>query len=710
VPSTCSYCGVGCGLFLNVKGGRLISASPDLEDEASSGYLCVRGQFGYDYAANRERLKTPLIRRGDELTETTWDEALDATAAALARIVREHGPDAVGVIGSGKTTTEEAYLVQKLARAVLGTNNVDHPSGQLYQSPTIEALRRAFGIPAMTMPTADLEKSGCILVVGSNTMETHPVLFFKVQKAVRRGARLILIDPKESTPRRFASTWLRVRPGGDVAAINGMLRVILDDNLVDQAFVEANVDGYAELAAQLAESTVEGYAETAGVAVDELRMAAHLFASGGTDKRYPIPDSWYGMFVTPGQRPETRSSAIIYAGGLVHHPNAVDGVQALANLALVTGMIGKEGAGLCPLAGHNNTQGACDVGVLPNYWPGYAPVGEAEAAARLGTAWGTPPPATPGKSLVEMLEAARTGALKALLVVGANPARSAPGVDDVEEALQRLDFLAVSDIFPHHTSRRAHVVFPAAVAAEKDGTFTNTERRVQRVRAALPPVGLARPDWYILSELANRVARNLGKPATFDYAGPGDVLAEIARVVPFYGGISYQKIENGGIQWPCPSSDHPGTRYLFADGFGDHKARVIPVRASPPPTDTTYPFLLSIGRAMQFNTGVISDHSRRLSQMREKPAVEINPADAAEQQISDGDSVRVTSAHGSLDLVAAVTKTVRPGQLFLYLHHAEAPANRLTAADSVGGGMPELKAVPVRIGHLSQLPSAGATA
>src|SRR5262249_11562361 len=278
-----------------------------------------------------------------------------ATAAALARIVREHGPDAVGVIGSGKTTTEEAYLVQKLARAVLGTNNVDHPSGQLYQAPTIEALRRAFGLPAMTMPTADLEKSGCIMVVGSNTMETHPVLFFKVQKAVRRGARLILIDPKESTPRRFASAWLRICPGGDVAAINGMLRVILDDNLIDQAFLAANVEGYAELAAQVAEHTVDEYAEAAGVSVDELRMAAHLFASGGTDKRYPIPDSWYGMFVTPGQRPATRSSAIIYAGGLVHHLNAVDGVQALANLALVTGMIDKEGASLCPLAGHNNT-------------------------------------------------------------------------------------------------------------------------------------------------------------------------------------------------------------------------------------------------------------------------------------------------------------------------------------------------------------------
>lgn len=696
VPTTCSYCGVGCGLFLNLKGGRLISASPDVDDPASSGYLCVRGQFGYDYTSSRERLKSPLVRRGSDPVETSWDEALDLAVERLATIVERDGPDAVGVIGSGKITNEEAYLVQKLARAALGTNNVDHTSGQMYQAPTIAALGEALGVPAMTMPTADLEKSGCILVVGSNTMETHPVLFFKIQKAVRRGARLILIDPRASTPKRFASSWLQVRPGGDLAALNGILRIVLDDNLVDDDFVTANCEGFDALAAQVREKTAVEYAALAGVSIEELRKAAHLYAKGGAAPEYPIPDSWYGLFVTPGQRPATRHSAIVYAGGLLHHPDAVAAVQALANLTLLTGMIGKEGAGICPLAGQNNTQGACDVGQLPNYWPGYVPVGDADLAKRLTEEWGVVPTTAPGASLTEMLAWANDGRLKGLLVVGANLARSAPGTVQVEAALDRLEFLAVADLFPQDTTRRAQVVFPSAAAAEKDGTFTNTERRVQRVRAALPPVGSSRPDWSILAELGRRLARRLGRPARFDYVGPADVLNEIARVVPSYGGISYAKIDQRGVQWPCPTPDHPGTPYLFADGFGARKARLVPARPTEQTASPDYPFRLSIGRDLQFNTGVISDHSRRLAKMREAPVVEIHPSDAASLGLADGDRTRLTSAHGSLVLRVQITRKVRPGQVFAYLAHPNAPANALTALVDEAG-MPELKAVPVQI-------------
>jgi predicted molibdopterin-dependent oxidoreductase YjgC len=696
VPSTCSYCGVGCGLFLNVKGGRLISASPDVDDPASSGYLCVRGQFGYDYAASRDRLKSPLIRRGGELVEATWDEALDLAVERLAAIVERDGPDAVGVVGSGKITNEEAYLVQKLARAAIGTNNVDHTSGQMYQAPTIAALGQALGIPAMTMPTADLEKSGCILVVGSNTMETHPVLFFKIQKAVRRGARLILIDPRASTPKRFASAWLRVRPGGDLAALNGILRVILDDGLVDEAFVAANCEGFDALAEQIREKTADEYADLAGVPIDELRKAAHLFARGGAAPAYPIPDSWYGLFVTPGQHPATRNSAIVYAGGLLHHPDATAGVRALANLALVTGMIGKVGAGICPLAGQNNTQGACDVGQLPDYLPGYVPVGDPTFTRRLAEEWGVAPPTEPGASLTEMLARAKVGRLKGLVVVGANLARSAPGTGAVEAALGNLEFLAIADLFPQPTTQPAHVVFPSAATAEKDGTFTNTERRVQRVRAAVPPVGLSRPDWSILAELGLRLARRLGRPARFDYVGPADVMNEIARVIPFYGGISFAKVDERGVQWPCPAADHPGTPYLFADGFGARKAHLAPSRPSERSVTGESPFLLSTGRDLRFNTGVISDHSRRLAKMREVPVVEIHPSDAESLGISDGDEARLTSAHGSVVLRARLTKKVRPGQVFAYLSHPDAPVNALTAL-SMGGGMPELKAVPVKV-------------
>jgi formate dehydrogenase alpha subunit len=697
VPTTCAYCGVGCSLFLNVKGGRLISASPDVEDKASSGYLCVRGQFGYDYTTNRERLKTPLVKFGDEQTETTWDDAFDTAAEQLAAIVKQYGPDAVGVIGSGKITNEEAYLLQKFARAVIGTNNVDHPSGQLYHAPTIRALQRAFGIPAMTMPNADLEHSGCILVVGSNTMETHPVLFFKIQRAVRKGARLILLDPRESRVARFASSWLRVKAGTDVAAINGMLRVILDDQLYNQAYVEANAEGFAELVAQVNEHTAEEYAAMAGVEVDELRKAAHLFASGGADKRYPIPDSWFGLFVTPGQRPTTNSSAIVYGSGLVRHANGEEGVQALVNLTLVTGMLGKQGAGICPLADQNNSQGACDVGELPDFWPGYAPVGDEAAARRLAQIWGAEPPTTRGRNFLEILEGARTGAIKALVVVGANPVGAAPGGADVEAALKGLKFLAVSDVFPQHTTRVAHVVFAAATAAEKDGTFTNSERRVQRVRTVTPPVGVARPDWYIITELAKRTAMKLGKSPWFDYSGPGDVLAEIAQLVPFYGGISYARIESGGIQWPCPGEDHPGTPYLFEHGFGEQKARFVPTRYQPRPATPDFPLVASGGRDVAFSSGVLSEHSRRLVQMRGSAYVEINPDDARTLGIAKGDRVRVVSQFGKIEVAAVVSPKIRSGHLAVFAHYADAPAHLLTGFGSINGVVPELKAIPVRL-------------
>ena len=697
VPTTCSHCGVGCSLFLNVKGGRLISASPDVEDKASAGYLCVRGQFGYDYTASRERLKAPLVRLNDDQVETTWDEALDRAADQLAAIVKKYGSDAVGVIGSGKITTEEAYLVQKFARAVIGTNNVDYPSGQLYQTPTVSALSRAIGLPAMTMPTADLEHAGCILVVGSNTMESHPVLFFKVQRAVRKGARLILIDPRESSVARFASAWLRIKPGTDLAAINGMLRVILDDQLMNHDFVTNNCEGYDEVAAQINERSVEEYAAQAGVSPDELRKAAHLYASGGADKHYPIPDSWFGLFVTPGQRPTTKNSAILYAGGLLQQRQAEAGVQALANLALLTGMIGKQGAGICPLAEQSNNQGAADVGVLPDFLPGYVPVGDRAGTARLSEAWAADVPTAPGRRYLELIESARDGKLKALVVVGANPVGAAPGNDEVGQALRNLEFLAVSDVFPTDTTRMADVVFAAATTAEKDGTFTNLERRVQRVRTVVPPVGVSRPDWHIFTELAKRTAQRLGKQSQFNYSGPGEILAEVASVVPFYGGISFEKIENGGIQWPCPTADHPGTPYLFADGFTERKAQLVPTRLQPRSADPRFPMLVSPGRSVYFSTGVVTEHSRRLSQMKGQPYAEINPADAAAQGIQEGDQIRITSEHGSLELIAEITRKVRSGQLYAYVNYSDSPIRRLTSLDDLREGSPSLKGISVRL-------------
>jgi predicted molibdopterin-dependent oxidoreductase YjgC len=698
VPTTCAHCGVGCGQFLNVKGGRLISASPDLDDKASSGYLCVRGQFAYDYAASRERLKAPRLGRGEVQSDATWDEALETAAQRVADIVTRYGPHAIGIIGSGRTTTEEAYLVQKLARAVIGTNNVDFQGGEQHHAPTIRALRRSLGVPAMTLPTADLEHSGCILVVGSNTMETHPVLFFKIQRAVRKGARLILIDPRESQVARFASAWLRVKPGADVAAINGMLRAILDDRLQDQAFVDANVDGFADLVAQVNEQSVEEYAADAGISADEIRQAGRLFATGGADQRYPIPASWFGVFVTPGQRPTSHGSAIVYASGLVQQANAEAGVQALSNLALTAGMLGKLGAGLCPLPDQTNSQGACDVGLRPNLLPGYRDVSDPSARQQLAALWGVDVPDRPGRSFSEILDGAETGTIKALLIVGANPARSAPGVETVEGALANAEFVAVSDIFPHETSRVADVVFAAAAAAEKDGTFTNVERRVQRVRSVVPPVGVSRPDWSILTELARRLAVRLRKSVSFDYAGPADVMTEIGQAIPEYGGISYAKIDGGGVQWPCPTADHEGTPYLFEFGFMERKATVWPARYVAAEVSRDYPLVAAPGRTVYFSTGVVSGHSRRLAQMREDPFVEVNPADASPLGIGPSDQVQLTSAHGTLEVIAKVTDRARPGQVVVYVNYADNVVNRLAAPFAAERS--DLKSIPVRLERL----------
>ncbi|HLZ10056.1 MAG TPA: molybdopterin-dependent oxidoreductase, partial [Chloroflexota bacterium] len=585
-------------------------------------------------------------------------------------------------------------------RAVIGTNNVDFPSGQLYNAPTVRALTRTVGTPAMSLPNEDLEHSGAILVVGSNTMESHPVLFFKIQKAVRKGARLILVDPHESTVARFASAWLRVKPGTDVAALNGLLRVILDDQLQDQGFVASSTVGFAELADVVRERTVEEYAAEAGVEADQLRMAAHLFATGGADQRYPIPDSWYGLFVTPGLQPTTKNSAIVYAGGLVQHPNGEDGVITLSNLASVTGMLGKLGAGLCPLPDQNNSQGACDVGLLPDFWPGYAPVGDAAAAARLASAWGIAAPTGRGRSFLEIVDGARTGAIKAVLVVGADPVRSAPGGADVATAFKNLEFLAVADIFPTETSALANVVFAAAAATERDGTFTNAERRVNRVRSVIPPTGLSRPDWYILAELSARTADRLGKVVTSGYSGPGDIMSEIASVIPAYGGISYAKIEAGGIQWPVPTADHRGTRYLFEDGFGDRKAVLVPVRSSAVRFDPTFPLAATPGRSVYFSTGVQSQHSKRLTQLKEAAYAEINPDDARTLGIGDRDQIRVDSRLGSLDLEAHISKKARAGQIVVFVNYGDNLAKRLAVPADSGSAPAELKGIAVRVERL----------
>ncbi|MHC4718648.1 MAG: formate dehydrogenase subunit alpha, partial [Planctomycetota bacterium] len=470
VETTCPYCGVGCTLELNVAEGRIaqVTARPDLG--VSEGMLCVKGRFGFDYVNSPDRLAEPLIRRDGKLTPATWDEALDLVATKLAGIKAAHGPDAIGGLASAKCTNEENYLLQKVMRAVIGTNNVDH-CARLCHASTVAGLARAFGSGAMTNAIEDFDVTDCIFVIGSNTTECHPVIGSAIKRAVvQRGAKLIVADPRTIELAEIADLHLQQRGGTDVALINAMMRVILEEGLADEAFIAERTEAFEDLRKAVEPCTLELAEKITGVPADDIAQAARTYAAAG-------------------------AASIVYSMGITQHTTGTDNVLSLANLAMLTGNVGKAGAGVNPLRGQNNVQGACDMAALPNVFPGYQKVDDPASREKFEKGWGAKLSGEPGLTVVEMINAAGEGKVKALMLMGENPMMSDPDVNHVEQALQAVDFLVVQDIFLTETAQLADVVLPAAAFAEKEGTFTNTERRVQRVRKAFDPPGQARPDW-----------------------------------------------------------------------------------------------------------------------------------------------------------------------------------------------------------------------
>ena len=668
--TVCPYCGCGCLLNLATRAGRIVEVRGAPGPGPTRGLLCVKGRFGFDFVGHPHRLTTPLIRQGRELTPASWEQALDLVARRLSQIKARHGPDAIGALASAKCTNEENYLMQKLVRAAIGTNNVDH-CARLCHASTVAGLARAFGSGAMTNSIADLQASDAILVIGSNTTECHPAIGAAIKRAVKSGrTRLIVADPRAIELTEYADLHLRHKPGTDVALINALAQVILEEGLHDRSFIADRTEGFEEWRAAVAPYTPEFAEKVTGVPAAAIAQAACLYA------RAP-------------------AAAIVYSMGITQHTTGTDNVLALANLALLTGNIGKPGAGVNPLRGQNNVQGACDMGALPDVYPGYQPVADQTARAKFAAAWGVSLPESPGLTVVEMMNAAADGALKALYIMGENPMLSDPDVTHVEQGLRRLEFLVVQDIFLTETAELADVVLPAAAFAEKDGCFTNTERRVQRVRKALEPPGQAREDWRVICEVATR----LGYPMSYPHVAA--VQDEIAALTPSYGGITYDRLEREPLQWPCPDRDHPGTPILhvgrFTRGLGKfHPVEFIPARELP---DAEYPLLLSTGRILQhYHTGTMSRHSEVLDTLVSVGAIEINPADAAPLGIADGDAVRVSSRRGQIEIAARVTDRVSPGTVFLAFHYREAPANRLTIAalDPVAK-IPEFKVCAVKV-------------
>jgi len=666
VATTCVYCGVGCGIYLGVRDGQVVSVRGRRNGTVNNGFLCVKGRYGFDFVHHQDRLKTPLIKKDGEFVPASWDEALDLVGKRLA----SYRPEELAVISSAKCTNEENYIVQKFGRAVLGTNNVDH-CARLCHAPSVAGLAQSFGSGAMTNSINELRDAGCIFAIGTNTTEAHPIIALEIKRGVDKGAKLIVANPREIDLVRWAYLWLKQRPGSDVALLMGMMKVIVDEGLIDQAFIDERCENFDAFKDSLKGFDLDFVERTTGVPREKIAEAARIYAT-------------------------EKPSSILYAMGITQHSHGTDNVIATANLAMLTGNIGKPSTGVNPLRGQNNVQGACDMGALPNVYPGYQAVADANIRGKFEAAWGGRLPATPGLTITEIIDAAYNEKIKAIYLMGENPLLSEPDITHARDALEKLDFLVVQDIFLSETAKLADVVLPGVSFAEKDGTFTNTERRVQRVRRAVEPVGESRPDWWITCEIARKIG---GKGFDFDH--PSQIMDEIASLTPSYGGISYQRLGNGGLKWPCPTKDHRGTPILHTQQFTRGKGRFIPLEYKPPMElpDKRYPLVLTTGRSLyQYHTGTLTRRVEGLNVLKGESEVEINPADASKLGVIDGEKVKVISRRGEVVAKARVTEVSSPGVVFMTFHFAESPANMLTnpVIDPVAK-IPEYKVCAVRI-------------
>lgn len=633
----------------------------------SRGRLCIKGWLAGEFVGHPERLRHPLVRQREMFVRVPWEEALSLTATRLKEISRESGSESVGILTSAKGTNEENYLFMKLARAGLKTNNIDHVA-RLCHAPTVAGLGYAFGSGAMTNPISSLKEADAILVVGSNTTEQHPLIASYILKARARGAELIVADPRRTQMADLASIWLAPRPGTDIAWINALQNFIIQEDLTDEDFISTRTEGFEAVRQAVSVCTRELSERVSGIPAKDLKEAALAFGSA-------------------------ERGAVVYAMGITQHAAGTDNVQALANLVLMTGNIGREGTGLYPLRGHQNVQGACDMGALPDLYSGYQKVDLAHE--KFAEAWSTSLPEEPGQTALEMLESALEGRLKGLLIVGENPMMSYPDRTRIKKALEALEFLAVCEIFPTETTDLADVILPAASFAEKDGTFTSTERRIQRVRRAVPPPGEGRAEWKVARDLLRRMG------VAADYSSAADVMDEIARVTPIYGGVAYDRLDLKGLQWPCPSRDHPGTGILHSEKFSIGRARFRAVEHCEPfeAPDEEYPLILTTGRSLyHFHTGTMTRRTSLLEREVPQPTVEISPDDAKRMNIRNGQRVEVETRRGSICLEARVTQNVPAGTIFVPFHFCEAAANALTAqALDPKSKIPELKASAARI-------------
>jgi formate dehydrogenase alpha subunit len=667
--SVCGYCGAGCRVRIESGDGEVLRIRGVPEASVNRGHLCAKGRYAHAWQNHPDRLTTPLLREDGELRPVSWSHAIAWLARRLEQIRSQHGADALGVLTSSRSTNEGAYLLQKLFRTAIGTNNVDC-CARVCHSSTAAALQLVTGTGAATASYADIERARSIVLSGANPTEAHPVVGARIKQAVLAGARLVVVDPRRTELVAVADWHLALRPGTNVALFNAVAKVLVEERLVDLDYVRSRLEGFDELATFLASATLTEAEQTTGVGSTDIRGAAEAIGRAGP-------------------------ALFVHGLGLSELTQGTASVMTLANLAMLTGSIGRPGAGMLPLRGQNNVQGNADMGSMPNQLTGYQRLDDEQVRASFAEVWGDAPPRAPGLTIPEMLGAARERKLRALWIQGEDVAQSDPDQTRVIEALEALDLLVVQELFLTPTAERAHLVLPAAGVLEQEGTFTNAERRIQHVRPAAAAPGEAKPDWRIVLE----VARELGSP--WSYNSPADVMEEIARVAPtLFGGVAYDRLEGDGIQWPCPDRDHAGTATLHADSFLCGRGRLTSVAyvASPEHDVDSYPWLLITGRVLQhYNVGTMT---RRTPSRGLAPADElaIHPDDASRLAIADGDTVEIESRWGSTRARARRSAAVNTGIVFLSFHFPETHANRVVGPHhDPRSKCPQYKATAVRL-------------
>ncbi len=667
--TTCGYCGVGCRLETHVHKGRVMSISPAIDGPANEGHTCVKGRFAHQFSRSRERLTAPLIREGDGFRLATWEEALNRIATEMNRIKADHGADAIAGLASSRATNEDCYLMQRMMRAAIGTNNIDNCS-RVCHSPTSFALRKALGLSGATGAFVDIDKTDVVIIIGANPTQAHPVVGARIKQAALRGAKLITIDPRRIELADYGELHVSPRPGTNAAVLLGLMHVIDRDGLVDQKFIDERTEGFEEAQELCKLYTPEAVEEITGIPGADIEAAAHMYA-------------------------EAENACFVWGLGVTEHKYGSEVVQLICNVAMMTGKLGRPGSALLPLRGQNNVQGSSDMGALPDTYTAYRSVGDEDVAQQFEAAWGVDLPREKGYTIPQMFDAAVDGRLKAMYIFGEDVAQTDPDTKHVVAALENLEFLVCQDIFETETTKFADVVLPASSFLEKAGTFTNAERRIQLVSPAIEPPGSAKTDFDIIKLVSAALGHEIPHETS------ADTMDEIAALTPDFAGVSHERLGRKGLQWPVDpeGKDSP---ILYEDRFtrpgGRGAFAALPYKAPGDEVSEEFPVILVTGRRLEhYNAGTMTRRTGNL-ELLPSDVLEMHPADAESMGLRDGQEVVIRSQHGEIELPVMLTEKIIEGHVFTAFHFPEIRTNLLVGQGAdVNTSCPEYKVIPVEI-------------